>query len=240
VNGYAYDESGRRRWVLIAGAAVAIVVLLAVGFIGGRASAPSVGAGGTRVVNVQSGPGPTHVVNGVPVGYAHTQAGAVAAATNYLETYFGPLVTQPDKYRAAVNEMADPDTRNTLNKLADGNLTGQASYMTYAAQGRAVVHRVVPLAYSVRQYSSASAQVSIWAETLLAVDGVLSLREGWATTTVTTQWATGDWKLSNIPTAAGGPDSSFGPVPTSVQAPSQSVNLPTQLVDFRSYQAYGT
>ena len=73
--------------------------------------------GWSQVVNEQSGPGPTHVVNGVPVGYAHTQAGAVAAATNYLVTFNGPLVTQPDKYRAAVDEMALPDVRNTLTSL---------------------------------------------------------------------------------------------------------------------------
>ncbi len=88
MNGYAYDESGRRRWLLVAGAVLAIGALLAVSFIVGRVSAPS-GGGRAQVVNAQGGPGPTHVVNGVPVGYAHTQAGAVAAATNYLETFMG-------------------------------------------------------------------------------------------------------------------------------------------------------
>jgi hypothetical protein len=170
-----------------------------------------------------------------PVGYAHTQAGAVAAATNYLETFYGPLVTKPDSYRAAVNEMTAPDARDSLNKLAEANLTGQQNYITYAAQGRTVVHRVVPLAYRIETYNSGSAHVSIWSEELIAVDGVISFREGWTTTDVTDEWAAGDWKLSNLPTTAG--PAAFGPVPTTLQAPTQTTTLPDQLVGYRSYTA---
>lgn len=235
MNRYAYDENGRRRWVLIAGAVLAIVVLLAVAFIAGRASAPSAGNGGSQAVSAQGGPGPTRVVNGVPVGYAHTQAGAVAAATNYLETFYGPLVTQPDKYRAAVDQMVAPDARENLRKLAESNLVGQQNYISYAAQGRAVVHRIVPLAYRVDLYGSDSSRVSIWSEALIAVDGAISLREGWTTTSVTNEWAAGDWKLSFIP-ATTGPEG-FGPVPSVLQAPSQSLTLPDQLVGYRSYVA---
>jgi hypothetical protein len=239
MNGYANDESSRRRWALIAGAALAAVALLAVAFAVGRASAPSVGAGGTRVVNVQSGPGPTRVVNGVPVGYAHTQAGAVAAATNYLVTFSGSLVTQPDKYRAAVDQMAALDARGKLMSLANNNLIGQQNLITYAAQGRTVVDRVVPLAYKLTNYSDSGAQVSIWGETLTAVDGALALREGWATTTVSVEWTDGDWRLANIP-AGPGPDASYGPVPTPIQAPNLSVTMPSQIADYRSYHAAAT
>jgi hypothetical protein len=61
VNGYAYDENGQRRWVLAAGAVLAIVALLAVAFIAGRSSAPSSG-GRAQVVNAQGGPGPTRAM----------------------------------------------------------------------------------------------------------------------------------------------------------------------------------
>jgi hypothetical protein len=162
----------------------------------------------------------------------------VAAATNYLETFYGPLVTQPDKYRAAVDEMVAPDARNNLKIVAEANLTGQQTYISYAAQGRAVVHRVVPLAYRVDSYGSGSARISIWAEALLAVDGALSIREVWTTTPVTNEWSGDDWRLSNIPATAG-PDA-FGPVPTAIQAPSQSTTLPAQMSDYRSYQADAT
>lgn len=237
MNTHAYDENGRWRRVLVVGAVLAIAALLAAAFITGRTTAPS-SAGRAQVVNVQSGPGPTRVVNGVPVGYAHTQAGAVAAATNYLETFDGPLVTQPDKYRAAVREMTAPNARDKLMRLAETNLTGQQTYVSNAAQGRAVVHRIVPLAYRVQSYNSDSVRVSIWGEALLAVDGALSFREVWATTTVTSEWSAGDWRLADIP-VAGGPDS-FGPVPTTIQAATQGTTLPAQLTDYRSYRTDAT
>jgi hypothetical protein len=239
VNRYAYDESGRRRWIVIAGIALAAVVLLVVSFVIGRSTAPSSGGSATRVVNAPGGPGPTRVVNGVPVGYAHTQAGAVAAATNYLETFYGTLVTQPDKYRAAIEEMSAPEARSNLSSLASNNMLGQQNLITYAAQGRTAVDRLIPLAYKQLSYSNGNAQVSIWFESLTAVDGVVSLREGWATTAVSVDWIDGDWKLSNIP-AGPGPGASFGPVPTPIQAPGLGVNLPPQVVDYRSYGAYAT
>lgn len=239
MNTYAYDESGRRRWVLVAGAVLVIVVLLAVAFIAGRSTAPS-GGGRAQVVNQQSGPGPTHVVNGVPAGYAHTQAGAVAAATNYLETFYGSLLIHVDRYLAAVDQMAAPDAKDRLRSLAMTNLngTGQQNLISYAAQGRTVVDRVVPLAYRIERYDSGRADVAIWGEALIAADGALPLREGWATTIVTTEWAGDDWKLSDIPANAG--SDAYGPVPIPIQAPGQSTALPSQLVQYRSYQTDAT
>jgi hypothetical protein len=237
VNTYAYDENGRRRWVVIAGAALAMVVLLAVAFIAGRVSAPSGGAQGRAAApGAQGGPGPSRVVNGVPVRYAHTPAGAVATATNYLMVIDGSLITQPDKYRAAIDTLAAPEARAKQESDAEKALTGFQSatgFGTYASQGRTVVDRVAPLAYHVDSNDGRTAQVSIWAEAILAVDGVLSLRETWSTSRVTVEWIGGDWKLSNL----GGPVAdSFGPVPTVVQAASSATSLPPQLAQYRSYQ----
>jgi hypothetical protein len=236
MNGYAYDEGSRRRWALVAGAALAAVALLAVGFGVGRASAPSAGAGGARVVNVQSGPGPTHVVNGVPVGYAHTEAGAVAAATNYLMVIGGPLDTQPDKYRAAIRTLSAPEARQKQLSDAEKTLTGiqdATGLATYRSQGRAVAERAVPLAYHVDSDNGDTVHVSIWAESFTAVDGVLPMRETWTTSRVTVEWTGGDWRLSDLgaPTA-----DSFGPVPVVVQASNVTTSLPPQLGEYRSYQ----
>jgi hypothetical protein len=235
VNRYAYDENGGRRWILVAGAVLAIAALLAVGFIAGRSSAPSSG-GRAQVVNVQSGPGPTHVVNGVPVGYAHTQAGAVAAATNFLMVVDGSLITQPAKYRAAIDTLSAPEAKAKQESDAEKALTGfqnATGFATYASQGRTVVDRVAPLAYHVDSDDGRTVQVSIWAEGILAVDGVLPLKETWSTSRVTVEWTGNDWRMSSL----GGPVAdSFGPVPTVVQAASTSTSLPAQLVQYRSYQ----
>jgi hypothetical protein len=46
------------------------------------------------------GPGPTKTVAGIPVGYAHSQDGAVAAAANYAES-IGPLALATNEDRDA-------------------------------------------------------------------------------------------------------------------------------------------
>src|SRR5205814_10618586 len=85
MDGFGYEDEGTRsRWLKIGGGALAGVVLLAAGFGIGRLSAPAAAGGQQAKVSGQSGPGPWRVENGVPVGYAHTQEGAVAAATGYL------------------------------------------------------------------------------------------------------------------------------------------------------------
>jgi hypothetical protein len=93
------------------------------------------------------------------------------------------------------------------------------------------VFRTVPLAYRVDKYDGQSVDVSIWAETLVAVDGVQPPAEVWATDIYTVRWVDGDWKLA----MTGG---SPGPVPTISQSSVQTSQLPTQLKEFKSYR-YG-
>jgi hypothetical protein len=233
MDGYEYDDIRQPRWLLIGAAVLAGGVLLAAGFGAGRASAPNAGPARGSAASGEAGPGPTHVVNGVPVGYAHTEAGAVAAATNFLLVVDGPLVTQPDRFRSAIDTLAAPEAREKQRKDAETSMTGLQYLITYAQQGRRVVFRTTPLAYHVDSYTSEAARVSIWAEGLVAVDGAISLRELWATTTLTVRWSDGDWRLTSIaaPTSA-----SYGPAPTITQPSTETVALPPQLADYRSYQ----
>jgi hypothetical protein len=239
MNGYGYAD-GRRRWALAGIAALAALVLLVVGFSAGRASVPGVRPG---TVNDYAGPGPngpgpTRTVNGVPLGYAHTQAGAVAAATNFLMVVDGPLVTQPDKYRKAIDTLAAPEARSQQLSDAETTMTvlqQGAGMLAYAQQGRQVIFRAVPLAYHVDQYADSGTRVSIWAESITAADGALSLRETWTTSMVTVTWTGVDWRLARIePPSA----SSEGPVPLTNQAPLLNRDLPAQLKSYRSY-GYG-
>jgi hypothetical protein len=235
MDGYEYDDNRLPRWLLIAAAGVAAFVLLVAGIAIGRASAPNSSSGPAQRPSVatQAGPGPTRTVNGVPVGYAHTEAGAVAAATNFLMVVDGPLVTQPDKYRSAIDTLAAPEARAKQRADAEKVLNGLQYLLTYAEQGRTVVSRLAPLAYHVDRFGGNETQVSIWAEGLVAVDGVISLREVWGTTTLTVRWIDGDWRVASIaaPTAA-----SYGPAPTIAQPSTETVALPAQLANYRSYQ----
>jgi hypothetical protein len=235
MDGFGYeDEGGRSRWLKIGGGVLVGVVLLAAGFGVGRLSAPAVGSGGQQAkVSGQNGPGPWRVENGVPVGYAHTQEGAVAAATNFVAVKDGPLVAQPDKYRSAIDTLAAPDAKAKLRSDAEKSFAAfqnTASLISSAQQGRAVVFRTVPLAYQLNKYDGRSAQVTIWSEGFIGVDGILAAREVWGTTTYGVEWVSDDWRLSAVGTV------SDGPVPVISQPSMSTSELPPQLKTFRTYR----
>jgi hypothetical protein len=231
---YDDDINARSRWLKIGGGVLAGVVLLAAGFGVGRLSAPSSTVGQRPTVAGQSGPGPTRVENGVPVGYAHTPEGAVAAATNFIVVQNGPLITQPDKYRVAIDTLAAPSFRPTLRSQAEKSLAFEDSVgvISSAQQGRAVAFRIVPLAYHVDRYDGGTARIAVWAESLVGIDGVLVTKEVWATAAYSVDWVTGDWRLS------GEEPVSQGPVPVTSQPATQSLQFPSQLKDFQAY-GYG-
>jgi hypothetical protein len=234
MDGFGYEDEGTRsRWLKIGGGVLAGVVLLAAGFGVGRLSAPASSGGQQAKVSGQSGPGPWRVENGVPVGYAHTQEGAVAAATNYVMVKDGPLNAQPDKYLAAIDVMAAPDAKAKLRTDAEKGLAAWQTVfgLTSAAQqGRAVTFRTVPLSYHVDRYDGRTSKVSIWEELFVAIDGARALQETWATTAYTVEWTDGDWRLASVD---GG---SEGPVPAIAQNPTGGVQLPPQLKEFKTYR----
>jgi hypothetical protein len=230
---WARRRARRDRLTSVAGFVLG-VVLVAAAFGLGHWSAGTPGGSGSG--GSGAGPGPSRAENGVPVGYAHTRQGAVAAATTFVTVVDGPMVFQPDRYHQAVGTLALPSARAEIESDAErmmDTMPGAGDVMASAQQGRAVVCRTVPLAYRLDAYDDRQARVSIWAESLLAADGAVAPRQSWATVTVTITWRDRDWKLADIGAYAGGSD---GPVPAVTQAPAQSSTLPPQLRDFQEYR----
>jgi hypothetical protein len=208
---------------MVVAAVVAGLVGLGAGFALGHQSGPTPGKAGP------SGPGPWRVENGVPVGYAHTPEGAVAAATNFEGVKLGDLVLTPDRYRAAIQTMAAPSAQQKLSDEGEHWLVINASAITGHAQGKPVIQHDVPLAYHVDRYADTEAQVSIWGELISGVDGTLPLGEVWATDAYTLQWVAGDWRLGGV----GGHD---GPVPTTNQGAIQTKQMPPEVSNFKGYE----
>src|ERR1700694_5098370 len=95
-----YDASFREgfpkptQWRGILALGLALVIGL-VAFLVGRATAPVAKATPqTQTITVPA-TGASRTENGVPVGYAQTQPGAIAAATNFTQFIGGPLFLQP-------------------------------------------------------------------------------------------------------------------------------------------------
>ena len=174
----------RRR--LVVGTALALALL--VGTWIGRGSAPENDAPpetsrGTPSTGLQ-------VLNGVPVGYARTEEGAVQAATNFTRV-MASIPTDSSGYLAAAETMAAPDFADEALALAENGLEflrdryGSGGSFTFA-----------PLRYRVVSYSDSEARIEIWGVTVASGAKIDGLEESWLTGTLNLVWTAGDWRLA--------------------------------------------
>jgi hypothetical protein len=132
---------------------VAVVLAAIVVFALGRASmgggSPS-GAPSPR--SAIPGVGPTRTVHGVPAGYAHTRAGALAAALNYIGVIGNPAVLFDEaRLRRALAVVATPQLARTSMasyRRAAGTLA-QSRLVQSVRSGAPTIAMGVPVAYRV-------------------------------------------------------------------------------------------
>jgi hypothetical protein len=175
--------------------------------------------------------GATQVTGDVPVGYARTRDGAVAAATNYSAVLAGPLVLEPARYRAAESVIASPEAQAQVKaegEQAIAAVDGSTRAITEAQRGVRVLVRYTPIAYRITAYDASRATVSIWGLWLVGEQGLLTPTETWSTRTVGLEWTGGDWKLADSSTVS-------GPTPQPGQQATLTSELPPQLTDFEEY-----
>jgi hypothetical protein len=146
--------------------------------------------------------GPREVVSGVPVGYQHSEKGAVAAAANYATVLSSTLILDRSKRRAAIEALAAPEALARQQRAWDQAvvlLRKGLGVTDGAAQDGTVLLRAVPVGWRLEEYTGNRATVAIWVTSVLGAlggspDGV-PVREAWGTTTVELRWVDGDWKL---------------------------------------------
>jgi len=183
-------------------------------------------------------PGSLQLVAGVPVGYAHTDAGAVSAATNYAIAYGGPAMFVPAQRRAIVDATTDPAVRAAQQAQQSALYSATADKFGLDQQGRPTapgvefVARELPVGARLVAYAPNTAVVAVWEDGLVGLAGTGTTRpvqEGWGTTTVTLRWAARDWKWT-----AG----SFTPGPTpitGVQTPSDPQAIADAVDEFGDF-----
>ena len=136
----------------MATAAAAILLLLGVGVLLGRLSAPSSSAA-TQPIRMQ---------NGIPVGVQDTPVGALAAADNYLALSSQTLEQDPPAFAAIVNTVYLPRVRaSTLAQAAALRTADPASMSNYRAGGHAIA---VVGARRLDDYSRRTATITTWLE----------------------------------------------------------------------------
>jgi hypothetical protein len=177
------------------------------------ASAAGAGAAASRAV------GPSRYLEGVGVGYARSQEGAVAAAANFTRVLSSDLILDTRRRQAAIAVLAAPEARGRLQRSFDqavASLRQGLGVTGEAAKDTQVLLRATPVGWRVEAYSADSAKVAIWVTSvggsIGGAQGPVPIREAWGTTTVTLRWADGDWKQVDSTTVD-------GPVPIADVAP---------------------
>jgi hypothetical protein len=205
----------RTRLARLLAGVVAGLALLAAGFGLGRVSAarplpvpavaaPSAPSGQERAPAapvVVQGPGPARYANDIGVGFARTEAGAVAAATGYLEALGDKRAFDADWRERAYRTIADPAVADELITSVEESyqrVDDELGLGDGAAYNGSVLAVTVPVGYRVDQYDEDRAVVTVWAAGWLTQSSGPELPLRAQTATVELVWVDGDWKLAGV------------------------------------------
>ena len=239
VNGRSAGSSATIRVVGAAAAAVGLAIAaISLGFAVGRGTAPgaSIHPSPTPTPGPGAPPasGPRIFVSGVPVGYAATKDGAIAAATAYQQYLFGNLLLHPDELRKAVTAVAAPDSVETMIakfQVASTVLEQRFQMVTAASKGLPVVVLTFPLTTQVMSYDAVTAKVRIYTCTMLAEQGVLAPSTIWGTVVVTVRRTRDDWELIDSAVDPAAPSL----IPSVQGTQGTAPTVPPQLNAFQQY-----
>lgn len=198
--------------------ALAVVTALAIGFVGGSALA---GGTGESVASVPTptatasppavsprGSGPTSERAGMPVGFAHDEAGARAAAMTFAAASQRWLYLEDAAVEAAVAAISTPTAAPRLARevLDEVRVARESLSQT---PGR-VWWIVRPLAVDVEAFAPDRATVAVWTVTVLSASDVALPQSDWTTVTLDLAWHDGDWRVDGTADAPG-PTPMLGP-----------------------------
>jgi len=179
-----------------------VLVAVAAAFLIGRLT------GGSSTTTL-AGPGPSKVVSGVPVGYAHTRDGAIAAALNYGAVAAREDFLQAERRRQVLEIIATPAfARHFETQAAPAfALALRGPFGQGLRAGVPTVSLAAPLAYEVVRYTPSRVVVAGWGVAVSGNTAGFRPQIDFQTTRSVLVWREGDWKLD------GGKDTP-GPAPT--------------------------
>jgi hypothetical protein len=201
----------------VAAAVLVVVVMIVLRFVGGGASSqrspaparvPS-GADATAgderdEVGAGAGPGPHRFADGVGVGFARDEPGAVAAAISYATAPQAWLYQADDQVTSGANAIVVPAARDEIVP----DIVEEARVLRdQVTKAPGVVWFVVaPLATKVESYDDDRATVRVWVVRVLSAEQVAAPQSGWTTLTFGLAWQGDDWRIRSV-------DEAEGPVP---------------------------
>lgn len=153
-------------------------------------------------------PGPTSERDGMPAGFAQSEAGATAAAMAFASAPQRWMYLDDAGVERAVRAIA---TTSAAPRLAADVVAevGAAREGLVAAAGP-VWWLVRPLATNVEAVRADYARVAVWIVTVLSAADVAMPQSEWRTVTLELRWEADDWRVDSI-TDAPGPTPMAGP-----------------------------
>jgi hypothetical protein len=151
--------------------------------------------------------GPSDKINGVGIGFTHSEDGALAAATNLVLTLEQAVTTDRSSAVQAYETLAAEASQETLAR--DMGAVWDALNNGVATNGplnSSLFLRTVPIGHELTRYADDRATVEIWTLTVLAADGMVEPLATYETATVELVWESDDWKVWAT-------SSTTGPVP---------------------------
>jgi hypothetical protein len=213
-----------------------LVVVLAVAHPWSRAEPPPPSDAPTHQIVVSDSDGisqtPRRWKAGVPLGWAHTQHGAIGAAAGYARVLSAVwFLADANRRHQAVTAMAAPEALPGVRTAQDDVAAGVARGPFGTGLSRRGVRSVLRtslLGYHVDHYAATEAQVALWAMVLYGNDGGLPPQALYATSTLRLRWVE-DWKLLEASTVP-------GPIPVHGQAtPSPAEDLVDAAESFKEF-----
>jgi len=181
-----------------------------------------------RSPNPSTGAGPSRVeAPGVPIGFAHTRDGALAAAVAYVQLGHVILSADTDSAATVLRRVSSQSAGSTF---VDSELAAFTQLRDALARGSGPAQlRVGVIATRIDAFAPDRARVRLWRVAVLSRDGMTNPGEQWATVTYDLVWEDHDWKIwseSIVPGPA--------PSPTDAQLATPQ-ELDTSLSGFRPF-----
>jgi hypothetical protein len=209
-----------RRSALTLGAALLALFALVVGLLIGRLTAPD-DHGSQSPAPRASAPGPSRMVDGVPVGFGHSRAGAVAALLSYSAVLGDPHTLLDPKRRAVVLRLIATDRYASTFQGRGGAALEQARRGPLGqglATGARTIYLASPIAYRVISYDGQTARIEGWGVSVVGNDQGLTPRASWATTDTLVRWQNRDWRIDSVQSQDGPTPALAGQGPSDAQS----------------------
>ena len=213
-------DSRVRSGMVVGALALGLLIGVLLGFVLDQGSKPESTPRGPSVVTT----GPTTEENGVPIGYARTEEGAVAAATNFNLLAGKDELLDRDSMVTAMETIAAPDWKDEATRQA----TSGYDYVVDTYGSNADVSAAV-VRYQVVDYTNNQASVRLWTVSLASGSKRSQVEEVWAVVTIDLIWTDNDWRVNGI-------ESSVGPAPVDLPSDQSGESATTLMEEFDEFR----